>query len=113
METKQEVLGVIARLMNEQESEQSEAQKAFDNLLHLVEEKLPAVLDSGVYMDNAGIMRQMNQILEEKEIFTIIPELVGRSVVAFSGDAGESERNRKRCPIENLDWSLTGIFLCC
>lgn len=95
METKREVLGVIARLMNEQESEQSEAQKAFDNLLHLVEEKLPAVLDGGVYTDNAGIMRQMNQILEEKEIFTIIPELVGRSVVAFSGDAGEAEKKQE------------------
>ena len=79
------VLSIIAKLMDEKEPVISEHRRKFENLYNFIEERLPIVLDEGTYVDNANIIRQVHRILKDKEIFTIIPELANRTMVAIWG----------------------------
>lgn len=71
--------------MDESENIPSELRKTYDILFELIEEKLPGVLDEGNYTDNAGIIRQVNRLLTEKEIFTLIPQIAERTTLAIWG----------------------------
>lgn len=86
MNTQQDkILGIIAKLMDERDNNDSDYIRAFDELFELVENKLPLQLDKGYYTDNARIIRDVNRILNKNEIFTVIPELAERSLIAIWG----------------------------
>lgn len=88
METRQNrMLDVLSKLMDEQDNSFSELKESYDNLYSVVREKLPKVLDEGEYTDNAGIVRQVNELLLDKKILTVVPELAVRNVIAIWGSA--------------------------
>ena len=66
MHTKQdEILNIIAKLMNEENIEEcTKLRQNYNALNNLVEEKLPKVLDEGLYTNNAGIIDKINKIVK-------------------------------------------------
>ena len=83
---KENIMSIVAKLMNERENDLSDLQKDYNSLYSLVQEKLPSILDDGAYTDNASVIRKINGILTENEIFTLIPELAERSLIAVWGE---------------------------
>lgn len=65
----------------------NETAEAYDDLLDLVETKLPSILDSGKYPNNSEIIRVCDTILRKKEVFLKIPELAEKSLVTIIGSS--------------------------
>ena len=79
------VIEIISNLMDENSIENTELHKSFNIILNMVEKNLVDTLDKGKYIDNAGIIRKIKEILKEKEVFKIIPNLAERTIVAIWG----------------------------
>lgn len=81
------VLNIISKLMNEEIEITTELRNLYDKLFSIIEENLATSLDKGMYNDNARVIRQINAILMEKEIFVLIPELAEKSIISIWGNS--------------------------
>lgn len=106
MHTKQdEILNIIAKLMNEENIEEcTKLRQNYNALNNLVEEKLPKVLDEGLYTNNAGIIDKINKIVKEKEILTLIDGLATKSVIAIWGEASSIDVSLKS--VDNIELKI-------
>lgn len=80
------MLNVISKLMDEQDDTPSELKKVYNVLYSVIEEKLPVALDEGNFTDNASIVRQVNELLDDREIVTVVPEIAERAIIAVWGN---------------------------
>lgn len=81
------ILNIISKLMNEEIEIITESRNLYDKLFSIIEENLASSLDAGMYDDNARIIRQINEILMEKEIFVLFPELAEKSIISIWGNS--------------------------
>lgn len=77
---------LIAKLMDESEEPLSLVEKSYNELFNLISNKLPSVLDEGIYTNNSSIIREVIDILKGYEIFTILPELAEKNLIALYGN---------------------------
>ena len=87
-----EKLNIISKLMNE---EVNPVPEKYKGIQELVEKELVKILDQGRYTDNATIIRNVNDLLEKSQIFNMIPELAGRSLLGIWGNSKKISKEFK------------------
>ena len=85
MEKSEQHIGILAKLMDEN-VEISDIRKQYGVLCKLVGEQLPDELDKGMYTVNAGIMQKIEQTMKQYDFFTVVPDIIGKSILAFYGN---------------------------
>ena len=79
------LFSIIIKLMNEKYENLSIYNDEYYKLVKKINEDLPAILDSGLYIDNASIIRRIKSITQIYNIIFSIPNLVGKYLISIIG----------------------------
>lgn len=80
---KNEMINLIAKIMNEDVVSENEYQSSFHELQKRITENLSKVLDEGLYNDSSSIMSSMKDCCDDMEIINSIPILAGKKIINF------------------------------
>lgn len=96
------LFSVIIKLMNEKDETLSIYNEEYYKLVKKINEDLPAILDSGFYIDNASIIRRISSITQIYNIIFSIPNLVGKHLISIIGTSYDQFKFLKKS-IPNME----------
>lgn len=101
-----ELIKVLAKVMDEEpKKESSETDRCYQCLLDSINRELPKVLDRGDYIENASIMQGLEKVLEQYEIFSVIPELIEKTAAVVMGKSSAIEELIKEIGVQTVKLS--------
>jgi len=96
------LFSIIIKLMNEKYENLSIYNDEYYKLVKKINEDLPAILDSGLYIDNASIIRRIKSITQIYNIIFSIPNLVGKYLISIIGTPSDQLKFLNKL-IPNMD----------
>lgn len=100
----EEELRIVAKLMDESETSLSATESKYYIIYDLVNKKLPEIIDQGEYLANSSIILKLGKKIKQYKIFTIIPELIKKSVMVVIGNSYLLEKKLFNNIIKDSDW---------
>lgn len=84
MKSENKCLDILSKLMNEEVSD-SEVNDSYDKLYDYVHGDFVSALDNGCYTANSGVIKNLDNILEQYTIFNAIHDLTEKQIIAIRG----------------------------
>lgn len=102
--TEKDILKTLSKTMSEESTSMTEQKKIYENIEEKLIKDLPNLLDKGPHIASATVMLQIHDILNKYNLFTLLPSLGGKTLIAIFGDANKIQGAMKDVVSFDFDW---------